>query len=100
MTSRGALVGRQAELGELEAALERARLGNGSLVLLAGESGVGKTRLAAALAEGTDALVLSGRADPHRRRRRTRRSSPRCAPTCARSPTAWPATGRSSPISR
>jgi DNA-binding CsgD family transcriptional regulator len=56
------LVGRQSELASLQAALERARGGAGSLVLLAGEAGVGKTRLAAALAAGSGALVLSGRA--------------------------------------
>jgi DNA-binding NarL/FixJ family response regulator len=59
---RGALVGRQTELDELRDALERARLGAGSLVLVAGEAGVGKTRLTAALADGSDALVLRGRA--------------------------------------
>jgi DNA-binding CsgD family transcriptional regulator len=60
MTNRGALVGRHAELTELEAALDRARLGSGSLVLLAGEAGVGKTRLADTLAERADAEVLRG----------------------------------------
>ncbi len=56
------LVGRQSELAYLQAALERARGGAGSLMLVAGEAGVGKTRLAAALAAGSGALVLSGRA--------------------------------------
>jgi DNA-binding CsgD family transcriptional regulator len=56
------LVGRQAELSCLEQSLERARGGAGSLVLLAGEAGVGKTRLGAALAAGSEALVLWGRA--------------------------------------
>jgi tetratricopeptide (TPR) repeat protein len=56
------LVGRQSELACLEEALERARRGAGSLVLLAGEAGVGKTRLAGALAAGSGALVLAGRA--------------------------------------
>jgi DNA-binding NarL/FixJ family response regulator len=56
------LVGRQSELAYLQAALERARGGAGSLVLVAGEAGVGKTHLAAALAAGSGALVLSGRA--------------------------------------
>ena len=56
------LVGRQSELACLEKALERADRGAGSLVLLAGEAGVGKTRLAAALAAGSGAFVLSGRA--------------------------------------
>jgi DNA-binding CsgD family transcriptional regulator len=62
MASRGSLVGRRAELEQLTARLEAAALGSGSLVLLAGEAGVGKTRLAAALAATSDALVLSGRA--------------------------------------
>ncbi len=56
------LVGRQSELACLEKALARADRGAGSLVLLAGEAGVGKTRLGAALAAGSGALVLSGRA--------------------------------------
>lgn len=42
--------------------MERARLGDGSLILLAGEAGVGKTRLTDELAAGSDALVLRGRA--------------------------------------
>jgi len=62
MIGRGALVGREAELDELGEALERACLGTGSLVLLAGEAGVGKTRLTAALADSSDALVLRGQA--------------------------------------
>jgi predicted ATPase/DNA-binding SARP family transcriptional activator len=43
-------VGRSAELASLRAAWGRAARGNGSLVLLTGEAGVGKTRLAAELA--------------------------------------------------
>ena len=88
MTTRGALVGRQAELTELEAALDRARLGSGSLVLLAGEAGVGKTRLAESLAGGP---TPSRAARAPRRApapRRTRRSSRRCGRTCAAIPTA------------
>ena len=54
------LVGRHAERGRLEDALERARLGTGSIVLVSGEAGVGKTRLAAELAAGSDALLLRG----------------------------------------
>jgi len=61
MATRAGLVGRKAERERLEAALERARLGGGSLVLLAGEAGVGKTRLANAVAESAGGLVLSGR---------------------------------------
>jgi class 3 adenylate cyclase len=39
------LVGREAELEELQVALERARAGNGQLVAVVGEPGVGKSRL-------------------------------------------------------
>jgi DNA-binding CsgD family transcriptional regulator len=62
MAHRAALVGRRAELERLEAALDRARRGHGSLVLLAGEAGVGKTRLTEALVENSGAIVLTGRA--------------------------------------
>jgi DNA-binding CsgD family transcriptional regulator/tetratricopeptide (TPR) repeat protein len=44
-TEGAALVGRERERGALEAALARLRVGQGGLVLLAGEAGVGKTRL-------------------------------------------------------
>jgi DNA-binding CsgD family transcriptional regulator len=54
------LVGRRAERARLEAALERARGGRGALVLLSGEAGVGKTRLAAELAGQSGALVMNG----------------------------------------
>ena len=54
------LIGREAERERLETALEQARLGHGSIVLLSGEAGVGKTRLAADLAAGSDAVVLRG----------------------------------------
>ncbi|MEA2246327.1 MAG: hypothetical protein QOH46_856, partial [Solirubrobacteraceae bacterium] len=45
------LLGRGRELGELMAALEEARAGRGGVVLLGGEPGIGKTRLARALGE-------------------------------------------------
>jgi predicted ATPase len=45
MATRSALVGRSAERERLREAFDRARLGDGSLVLVAGEAGVGKTRL-------------------------------------------------------
>ena len=54
------LIGRQAERERLETALEHARLGHGSIVLLSGEAGVGKTRLAADLAATSDAVLLRG----------------------------------------
>lgn len=57
------VVGRVAELAELEAALESARRGRGTLFAIVGEPGIGKTRLAEAIADhaaDTDALVLWG----------------------------------------
>ena len=42
---RRAFVGRESELAELRALVERARSGQGNLVLIGGEPGVGKTRL-------------------------------------------------------
>jgi DNA-binding SARP family transcriptional activator/tetratricopeptide (TPR) repeat protein len=60
----GAFVGRESELAELMAALADARAGRGRLVLVGGEPGIGKSRLAeelAARAEELGARVLSGR---------------------------------------
>ncbi|RMH21248.1 MAG: hypothetical protein D6696_06280 [Acidobacteria bacterium] len=61
-------VGRQQELASLVAQLERAFGGNGQLVLVGGEQGMGKSRLLAELetrARARGALVLRGRfADP------------------------------------
>jgi tetratricopeptide (TPR) repeat protein/transcriptional regulator with XRE-family HTH domain len=60
----GPLVGREPELGRLVGALDEMANGHGCLVLLAGEPGVGKTRLAQELmqlAEGRGFLVLTGR---------------------------------------
>jgi ATP/maltotriose-dependent transcriptional regulator MalT len=57
------LIGRAAELAELEAALAEAGDERPSLVFLAGESGVGKSRLLAELEQGateSGALVLTG----------------------------------------
>ena len=59
------LVGRDEEIRCLRAGLARAQAGHGSTVLLAGEAGIGKSRLAcevAALARLTDLIVLAGRA--------------------------------------
>src|ERR671914_2981187 len=56
-------VGRAGQLAELEAALHDAAEGRSSLVLVAGESGVGKSRLLDELigrARERDALVLTG----------------------------------------
>jgi len=57
------LVGREAELTELEDALVAAVRGEGGMLLLAGDAGIGKTRLAgeaAARARGLGMTVLSG----------------------------------------
>jgi predicted Ser/Thr protein kinase len=58
------MFGRARELERAEAALHRARSGNGSLVLVTGEAGIGKSRLArevAARAQATGMRVLWGR---------------------------------------
>jgi len=44
-----AFVGRVSELGQLRGALEATRLGRGGTVLLSGEAGIGKTRIASEL---------------------------------------------------
>jgi len=59
------LVGRQHELQELREALEQAARGQPQFVLLAGEAGVGKTKLSRVFMEesqGQQALVLFGQA--------------------------------------
>jgi class 3 adenylate cyclase len=56
--------GRRSELRRLMARLEEARTGQGGVVLLAGEPGIGKTRLIEEIAEaarGRGGLVLRGR---------------------------------------
>jgi DNA-binding SARP family transcriptional activator/tetratricopeptide (TPR) repeat protein len=60
----GVFVGRERELGEVIAAFDDARSGRGRLVLLTGEAGIGKSRLAdelAAHAQARGAKVLWGR---------------------------------------
>jgi len=60
----GLLVGRARELEQLESALRRAQSGVGGTVLVAGDAGIGKTRLLAELMErsrAAGAQVLSGR---------------------------------------
>jgi DNA-binding SARP family transcriptional activator/tetratricopeptide (TPR) repeat protein len=62
--SRGVFVGRERELGGLLEALEDALVGRGRVVLLAGEPGIGKSRLAGELiahAQPRGVRVLVGR---------------------------------------
>src|SRR4051794_13278306 len=64
------LIGRRGELERLEAHLRAARGGRGAVVLLAGEAGAGKTRLAAELArradvEGFRGAAAQGRTPPY-----------------------------------
>ncbi len=61
--ARGVFVGRQHEMAELKAALDDAVAGRGSIVMLAGEPGIGKTRMAqelASVAETRGAQVFWG----------------------------------------
>ncbi len=55
------LVARSREITRLRAALDEAARGQAGAVLLAGDAGVGKTRLVDELASAADALVLNGR---------------------------------------
>ena len=57
-----ALLGRDAQLAELGQAVERARRGTGTLLLLSGEAGVGKTRLSDEAGAASGVLVLRGAA--------------------------------------
>jgi DNA-binding CsgD family transcriptional regulator len=59
MQPEAPLVGREASLSELVARGERAAAGRGGLVLVAGEAGVGKTRLAAEALERLPVPVLA-----------------------------------------
>ena len=60
-TSAVGLLGRTAELGHLEAAVTRALEGHFSLLLVVGDSGIGKTRLAEALIERVEVPVGANR---------------------------------------
>ena len=55
------LIGRQQELEDLSRRLSAVREGSGGLVLLAGEAGVGKTRLAEESLANSGLLSLQGR---------------------------------------
>src|SRR3954447_15901425 len=60
--TRSGLIGRQAERDVLREALETAERGSGSVVLIGGEAGVGKTRLADEVLEDSEAIALRGAA--------------------------------------
>ena len=63
-------IGREAELGQLHQALQRAQAGEGRLVALVGEPGVGKSRVIREFADGpwmADVVVLEGRPIVYRR---------------------------------
>ncbi|MET0305422.1 MAG: AAA family ATPase [Solirubrobacterales bacterium] len=62
MATRAPLVGRDAELERLARTAQRAAGGEGSLVLLAGEAGVGKSRLAGEIADRCPPPILRGAA--------------------------------------
>ena len=77
-------VGRVGELAELELAVREASAGRPTLVLLGGDSGVGKTRLVGELEHRLSAGRDDRPADPARRRRRAgrRRAALRPAAQC------------------
>ena len=63
-TGTDPFVGREREMTELTAALDRAMAGSGQMVMLVGEPGIGKTRTAeqiASIAQSRNAEVLWGR---------------------------------------
>jgi predicted ATPase len=62
--THGRLIGRESEQAALEAVLVESLEGRGSLMLLAGEAGVGKTRFAEEVAEPADAHFLRGASAP------------------------------------
>jgi predicted ATPase/DNA-binding CsgD family transcriptional regulator len=60
------LVGRRAEWAHLRQRLDQTAEGTGGIVLLSGDAGVGKTRMAMELARYADAPVLRGQAEQGR----------------------------------
>ena len=62
MATRSRLIGREAEVERLETACQRAAQGEGSVVLLCGEAGMGKTRLSEEIAAKPPAITLRGAA--------------------------------------
>ena len=62
--THGHLIGRESEQAALEAVLVESLEGRGSLMLVAGEAGVGKTRFAEEVAESADAHLLRGACAP------------------------------------
>jgi DNA-binding NarL/FixJ family response regulator len=87
MMAPTALIGRDAERRWLHVALEAAAGGDGRVALLAGEAGVGKTRLADDLAARPGPTVLRGRAEatagpPYAPLAQALRAHLRAAPGC------------------
>ena len=69
-TRMSALVGRDLEIGLLERHWARAQRGDGQVVLISGEAGIGKSRLVEAMkdrARSTDAQILQFHCAPHQR---------------------------------
>lgn len=57
------LIGRQSEQSQLSKTFKRAAAGHGQLILLAGEAGMGKTRLANHMMENTELFTLGASAN-------------------------------------